>query len=459
MRKAASIFLVFCSFGSIVAIAEESAVKPLLDARFRFEDFATPSANSLRDRTYSFSSLRVRGGVEAKAGAWTLRGLGQASAIRTLPVDGAFGAGPVYFGTDFDDQPDQLGLLELSATYKSERGRVTLGRQGYIDGFERATGNANLDWVKRRRVAERLVGNLDFTVVGRRFDGASASLAVGKDQLDLFAFQPTKGAFRFEGALETLDKLQVFGASWTSGFGAWLPKSEVRLFAQQYVDDRAAFQSALGGHVEITTLGGSILAGDAVHDVLLWVAVQDGDYGSRDHAAWAVVAELGHRFTGVHGEPGLHLGFEQASGDDGDRDHGSFWNGLPTNHKFYGSLDYFAFSNLRDIYLELRWAPRKDLKLLAAVHDFSLVETRDAWYGGSGAFGARDAAFAARRPAGGFTSSDLGRELDLDLVWSGPKKLELRLGAGFFQGGDAVEQFAPVEADGYWGNVEISWSL
>jgi hypothetical protein len=379
--------------------------------------------------------------------------------MTTLPTDAGFGSGPTYLATNGGDRtPSQAGLLELALTWQEPRFRLTVGRQGFLDGAEPATGDAALDFVKRRRLGERLIGNLDFPNVGRRFDGATASADLGRaGALELFALRPLAGAFNYVDAFERLD-IDAYGASLTGRYGQWIPATEARLFAIGYRDQRPVARAAAAGDLSLSTFGGSLLAGREGWDALGWAAIQRGSFGSRDQRAWAALAELGYRFTGARGAPSLHLGFERASGGGAEGDHASFFNLLPTNHKFYGALDYMAFSNLRDLFLETRWNPAAKLALGAALHDFSLVDRADAWYGGSGALSDRELGYVARRPAAGrFASSDLGRELDLNATVSLPRKIDLKLEAGRFFGGAAAREVLPRDADGSWLSLELSW--
>jgi hypothetical protein len=131
---------------------------------------------------------------------------------------------------------------------------------------------------------------------------------------------------------------------------------------------------------------------------------------------------------------------------------------VPTNHKFYGSLDYSAFSNLRDHYVEARFQLAPAVKASAALHQFALSETGDAWYGGSGAFNDAALGYQARRPpAGDFPGRDLGRELDLELAWAARPGLELRTGAAWFWGSDAARAVLRHQEDGGWAYVELNW--
>ncbi|MEO7795105.1 MAG: alginate export family protein, partial [Thermoanaerobaculia bacterium] len=135
-------------------------------------------------------------------------------------------------------------------------------------------------------------------------------------------------------------------------------------------------------------------------------------------------------------------------------------NLLPTNHKFYGALDYTAFSNLNDLYLEGRWSPTKTLALSAAVHDFRLIDRDGPWVGGSGPFSDRELGYVFRRPAGGrFQSNEIGRELDFAAIWSLPPGMQLKFEGGIFRGGAAAREVLALESDGSWASLEFTYKL
>jgi len=374
-----------------------------------------------------------------------------------LPENGAFGIGPVYFAAnDRDDAPAMLGVLELSAGWAGDTVSFVVGRQPWADGFETGTGVAQLDAVKRARLAERLVGNWDWVNVGRRYDGGSAKIDGDGIHGAFFLFHPLAGGVEYDNAFEPLDDLTVGGATATLEYGTWFP-GEARLFAILYDDDRRGAVAAAGGAVEIDTLGASLLLGDARRDVLLWGAWQSGDWGPQDHSAWAGIVEAGWRLDGG-GKPEIRFGVARASGDQPNGGHEAFFNLLPTNHKWYGAMDYNAFSNLLDVYA-LGSRSFGPWKAGAELHHFSLVEKGDGWYGGSGAFDDAPLGYALRRD-GRFPATDLGWELDLTAARAvGDWKLVT--GASYFVGREAAEHLLREDADGAWAFFQISrsWDL
>ncbi|MEM7481497.1 MAG: alginate export family protein [Acidobacteriota bacterium] len=429
------------------------------ELRLRHEFFDTPAANPAADRDYDFGNARFRFTADVKWERFDLRGVAQAAGSFGLPANGAFGIGPVYFAAnDGDENPAHLGLAELFVTYRNEGFRLYGGRMKSPSGNEIGTGVAHLDGIKKRRLAERLVGNWDWVNVGRRYDGLGASWQNDTVRLDGWGFIPLAGGVNYEDAFEQLDDLSVCGIAVTGRYGQWLPAGELRLFAHQYDDDRPGARAAAGGELSMTTVGSSLLWGGEDHDLLAWVAWQTGDWGPQDHDALAFFIEGGRKIALGALTWTFRAGLAQASGGDPrDAAHGTFFNMLPTNHKFYGSLDYSAFQNLRDLYAEALITAGGPWNLRIAAHLFELEDTRDAWYGGSGAFDKERLGFAGRRPAGGFTDDAIGQEIDIDFGYKLPHDLRLGVGGGVFFGGDGAEQFLRAESDGSWGYVQLSW--
>lgn len=448
-----------CIASASQAWAESPKIVSSIDVRLRGEATTTPTGAAARDRSYSFVNARARFGLEASWPRWSVSGVIQGAGSAGLPDNAAFGPGQVYFNANGGDTgPSQLGLAELALTYKGEKARAVLGRQRYGEGFEVPTGVAYLDGIKRRRLAERLVGNWDWPNVGRRFDGASFGWEASPEgHLAGFALRPLAGGINYREAFEPLDDLSVYGLTWTARYGSWLPKGEVRLFVIRYDDGRPGAVRAAGGELSLDTYGASLLAGDESNDLLVWAAVQRGDWGPARQDAWAAIVEAGHRFAGP-GKPTVRAGAARASGDGRGAGHGTFWSLLPTKHKFHGILDYSTFLNLETFYTEVLASPTERLSLRVGFDTLALADRNDAWYGGSGAFDEASLGFTPRRPAHGrFASRDIGREISLEATVKLRQGIELDLGGALFLGGAAAAQVLPVAEDGRWAFAQLRW--
>ena len=440
------------------AVAEGPKVTWGLEARLRAEAFDALHRPG-RESDYDLLTARLRANLDIAWTRWKLHGMVQGAAADGIPENADFGLGTVYFAANRDDAAEQLTVAELNAAYVGEGWQLTLGRQGWSDGVETMTGVKYLDGVKRRRLGERLIGNLDWPL-GRRFDGAGFALDQPAFHLSAFGLRPTSGAVDYD-AFEQLDEVTVYGATLTGKYGQWLPKGEGRFFAYGDQDDRPSALTAAGGELDLQTLGSSLLVGNDRADLLAWVAFQQGDWGRVDHQALAFLVEAGANIPVGALSLGLRGGVAYASGDDapGTGDHETFFNMLPTNHKYYGSADYVAFANLREVFVEAQLAPAKGRGTRLAVPRFERAEEADAWYVGSGAVNDRVFGFNAV-PISSGAGRSLGTEVDVDVWFALPANLRLDLYSAFFWGGDSADaRFgAPGgRSDGSWVSVQLTW--
>lgn len=440
------------------AHADTPKLSHALELRVRGEAFDASHAAG-RDSSYELLTARLRASLDLAWPKFTLHGMVQGAGIDGIPRNADFGLGGAYFAANQDDSAEQLTLGELSASFTGAGWKLSAGRLAFSDGNETPTGVKYLDGIKRRRLAERLVGNSDFTL-GRRFDGASFALDRPKGHLAVFALQPTSGLTDYDG-FEHLEDVAVAGATYTAKYGVWLPKGELRFFALGYRDERAVTERLTRGQVEIVTIGSSLLLGNANSDLLAWFAVQRGDWGARDHEAFAVLVEGGRAFAFDKLTLTLRGGFSYASGDDDPTDgsHDTFANLLPTNHKYYGSLDYVALQNLRELMGEAILASGTQWNVRLGLHHFSLAEKRDAWYFGSGAVNEDIFGYTGVTRAGGFRGAEIGSEVDLETTLTFTPHWRLDAGVGQFFGGDVAEaRFANGRQDGSWANVQLIWT-
>lgn len=446
-----------------ISIALPLAAEPpsySFDLRGRAELFDTPSPNASLDDGYELFLIRGRFNLDWRiSDKWTVHGTAQAAAMTGIPENGAFGIGPVYLAPNQGDtSPAQVGLAEAWGRHSRENLSVMFGRMPYADGTETMTGVKYLDGVKKARIAERLIGNWDWVNVGRRYDGATVSWE--NDEWDFTAFwlNPLAGGVNYEDAFDSLEDLYVFGASGTSRYGNWLPNGEARVFFYSYDDERRGAINAAGGPIDIQTIGGHLLFGSDGNDLLIWVAIQKGDWGPRDHEAYAAVIETGMSFPDWTWSPNARIGAAIASGGSGG-DHKTFFNMLPTNHKWYGAMDYSAFQNLQDIYFITSGTPKAGWSVSGELHAFFLEDDSDAWYGGSGPFAEGALGYAARRPTGGFENSDIGYEVDLTVKAPLPHGLAGLFGVGHFIAGDAGDQILTADDSGTWLFAQLAWKM
>ncbi|HYG23504.1 MAG TPA: alginate export family protein [Verrucomicrobiae bacterium] len=177
-----------------------------------------------------------------------------------------------------------------------------------------------------------------------------------------------------------------------------------------------------------------------------------------DHEAFAVVANLGYTFAECAATPRLALEYAFGSGDSDPNDgrHETFDNLFPTNHKFYGYMDFFSWQNLHDVRAILSIKPLPRLSLAVEGHLFWLADTRDNLYNAGGV------ARGGGPNSGGFGrnaeySSFIGSEIDIVAGYALTRFASLEAGYGHFFTGDYIDSTwagAGGSADADWVYVQ-----
>jgi hypothetical protein len=162
-----------------------------------------------------------------------------------------------------------------------------------------------------------------------------------------------------------------------------------------------------------------------------------------DHRAFAVHAGGGYAMKHWWGAPRLGVEYNFGSGDDNaaDGDHATFENLFPTNHKFYGYMDFVSWQNIHNPRASLSLKPDPKLTVTADYHLFWLADTQDNSYTVAGARrgGAAPTAGAGYGINAG-NDSYVGSELDLIATYAIKPHTIAQLGYGHFFVGDYVRQ-------------------
>jgi hypothetical protein len=300
---------------------------------------------------------------------------------------------------------------------------------------------------------ERLVGAFDWDNIGRSFDSAKLRYTHDIFWVDAFVGRvvlPNDNEFD-----------QANWSDWFSGvYGstrALVPKTEVQLY---FLADNAGVNSPK----EVTTS----VKGNSPRDIYTvgsrfqtlpgqlkgWDFNGEfaGQFGNFEYApgtpgvvngqrlnqlAYATHIEGGYTLAATDFKPRLALGFDYGSGDrnPGDKNHNTFVNLYPTNHKFYGAMDFFSWQNLVDPYLKASIIPFKDLSVALTYNAFWLASTSDFFY----------QANQAPRATGGYgispqNGSFAGQEIDLIATYQPAAFLQVQGGFGHYFTGDYVNQ-------------------
>jgi hypothetical protein len=322
---------------------------------------------------------------------------------------------------------------------------------------------------------ERLVGPFDWDNIGRSFDAAKLRYEQKAFWVDAFVGRvviPNDNAFD-----------QPNWDDWFSGvYGSTrslVPRTELQLY---FLADNAS----AGSPRHITTYG----KGNSPRDIYTigsrfqtlpgqlngWdlngeFAGQFGNFeytpgtpgvvnGQRlNQLAYATHIEGGYTFAKTDFKPRLALGFDYGSGDGNPRDneHNTFVNLYPTNHKFYGQMDFFSWQNLINPYFKTTMTPVKNLSLALTYNAFWLASTSDFFYQINQA--PRTTGGYAIHPGNGRFA---GHEVDLVGTYQPAAFVQLQAGFGHFFTGDYVNQtFANLGGahDANWVYVQAQLNL
>ena len=432
-----------------------------------------PGAADPDAHRYDFIASQLRAGVTVTMPHAQLTLVAQDTRLGNLPDDaslappvGNLGPGAIYFAhTKQQTQGEpflKLGFLTLRRAGLT----ATLGRYEYRDGLETMPGDPTLATVKRTRIAERLVGPFEFTHVTRSFDGARIAWDSPMWNATAFGTRPTQGGFEVSANRE-LD-VTLAGAALTAKRLPFSAPADARLFYLYYHDGRDAVlkvdnrplpvRTADHASIAVHTAGGHALTaldlGPGRLDLLGWVALQAGDWGADDHAAWAYALEAGYQLPGLFAAPWLRMGYDRSSGDDDPSDdhHRSFFQLLPTA-RTYAQLPFYNLMNTGDAFAELLLAPHRNVTLRCDYHWLTVSEARDLWYSGGGATSQTIFGYAGA-PAGGHR--DLAQVVDLSATVRVLPQLAVSGYYGHAFGGDVVHAtFAGRGAN--YGFLELSY--
>ena len=304
---------------------------------------------------------------------------------------------------------------------------------------------------------ERLVGAFAWNNIGRVFDAVKLRWQTEWFGADLFTSRvviPEEKGFNVHNDYDWLSGLYA-----TSGK---VPKHTLDLYflardsSQQAIAAEPSPQFPQPSARDLYTVGLRLKSkpGEVGHwDYSVEAAGQFGNFRDRrlgvnsvrlDQRAFMLVAQGGYSFPDVWGAPRLGLEYSYGSGDSDptDNTHETFENLFPTNHKFYGYMDFASLQNIHDLRGIVQLKPTPRLSLAAEAHGFWLADTHDNFYNVGGA------------PRGGLTTTPLGNgyginpgydnfvgtELDLVGGCALTRNAQLEIGYGHFFAGDYVKR-------------------
>ncbi|MBI4026238.1 MAG: alginate export family protein [Verrucomicrobia bacterium] len=350
---------------------------------------------------------------------------------------------PGFFGSE-GDQNFALRQANLTvANFKECPFGVTAGRQELSYGDE------------------RLVGAFDWNNIGRVFDGFKFRFQQAHWNLEAFAVMPVSqytkhfdvpdADDKFYGMYYQMDYLAPQVTEFyvlyrnkrdnDAGFpvggynlGTNKPGDQVGTQAGDYATLGARVKSVPGKlgpwdyGLEVAGQTGSVIT-DSVDTNLM-----NATTARKRLMAYAAHVMGGYTFQGKE-KIRLGLEYDYASGDGnpGDGNSDSFQNLFPTNHKFYGYMDLFAWRNMQEGRFQFNITPVEKLVLQADYHAFWLADTSDAWFRANATTPVRGvgAGLTARDRAGNFA----GQEIDFTATYPLAKWVKLHGGYSHFFAG------------------------
>jgi hypothetical protein len=336
-----------------------------------------------------------------------------------LPTDaigpGALGTGALYFDHSGNAASRQLFLKAASVAVRQigEHLDIQVGRMPYTSAAENPSGVPKIESVKRQRLDSRLVGEFEWSLYQRAFDGIRVDWISKGLRVTGSAFQPTQGGFE-DAAGVSMSDVNVISGVLTAAPGTVLPRTELQVFTHRYSDQRHVSarpdntgRSAAAVDIGLTAIGGHLVSARSIGagelDAMIWAAGQFGDWYEQDHGAFALSVEGGYQWPKAPWAPWIRTGVGWFSGDGDPLDgrHGTFFPMLPTVRR-YSQSTLYSMANLRDVLVQATLRPQSAVTLRVDAHFLSLADRADGWYAGSGATQESGRIFGyTLRPSGG----------------------------------------------------------
>jgi hypothetical protein len=302
MKKA--ILLAFvCLVGSTVVYADEN-IKPAAQVRYRFESGGRDFDKSTGNR--NFSLLRSRLGM-----TFTKEDL----EVVVMVQDARFMGEET--STLFDGNADNFDL-----------------REGFmkVKRFFFSPLDLKLGRMRVKYGEERLIGAVEWSNIGRSFDGGVLTLHNPSISVDVFAFAQIESLL--VGDQGDLHVVGLNARFWEKDART----NQVYVIGQVKDQTNQLNRWTLGYYIK-GKVGNLEYASNGAYQT----GVFTPDSVKQDVEAYMLTADLWYRFPQVSGKPGVSVGVDYLSGDDDltDTNFKVFDTMYATNHKFYGFMDYF----------------------------------------------------------------------------------------------------------------------
>jgi hypothetical protein len=346
------------------------------------------------------------------------------------------------------------GAGQTSAYEAYVEARTSAARPSYV-----RLGRQEIVWGEGR-----LVGNADFSPVGRSLDAIRAHLGAGKLDVEALAVilesPGPLGAAWSERSGPRTSGVQLYGLM---GRVTLDPLLRVEAFALARVA-RGSGGSLDGSRFEVARLAGETYTG------ALRVSGDGGgwDYGaegayqlgnaaslartSTDIRAWAAAAHVAKTLDQVRLSPTFRLAASYASGDDAGGKYTQFDPLLPDPQRFHGQMDLFAWSNLADARASGEIVPFTDTTFGLGYRYARLATGGGEWIGSYlttvGRADPTPLALAGQADPARAVDPELGHEIDAAVSWRPWVPLELRAGYSALLLGEGARAIMSAHARG-----------
>ena len=365
------------------------------------------------------------------------------------------GENSAAFGDQRNPSPDEDGGFNLYQAY------INLGTQTKFPVVAKI-GRQELIYGD-----ERLVGASSWNNIARVFDAAKVRYEDDFLWVDVFT---SNLVIPDESLLNEDNRYEWFSGVYASS-RKLIPKQETQAYflSQNASQDSPTIQGDSGVNGDsprdIYTVGMRVKSLPGQFNGWDYEAEVAGQFGNFEYlpntptvvngqrlnqAAYAVHGGGGYTFEKAWGAPRIALEYSQASGDTDptDGNHGTFVNLFPTNHKFYGFMDFFSWQNMRNPMLTTSISLMKSLRLRVDYQAFWLATTDDFFYQVN----------LQPRTTGGYginssAGSFVGQEVDVVATYAFAKAAVLEGGYGHFFVGDYVD--SSLAATG--GAIDANW--
>lgn len=297
---------------------------------------------------------------------------------------------------------------------------------------------------------ERLVGGFDWSNVTQSFD--AVRIMYQDKVFNVEGFLSNKVIIDRANPNNWFDDNEGFHGIYASYKG--IDKHNLHLYYfHRDTTEPVSFGSSGSGKLDESTVGIRV-RGEKVNnfDYTFESAYQFGKFGSQDIKAYTIATLAGYTFTQCPWSPRIGAEWDFATGDENstDGERNTFDNLWPTNHKFYGYIDFVSLQNINAYNIKLNANPAKKLYLQGDYWLFYLDETTDAAYNA-----ARGSLRAARQTAG---SGYLGSEADLLLRYTLNKNMSFLAGySHFFAGTFLARTGANDDADFFYFQTTLNY--